>query len=140
MAVASQMSEELTVHGNEVRGLLHPLLLLLIFERSSHGYDLIERLAGLGVPDVEPGHAYRVLRNMEHNRLVVSGWVATAGGPARRLYELTPAGRAELEEWVERLSYLERVLDGSLERWATARVAEATPAMASGPEPPNLPA
>ena len=33
------------MHGSEVRGLLHPFLLLLIFERPGHGYDLIERLA-----------------------------------------------------------------------------------------------
>ena len=48
--------------GQEMRGLLRPFLLLLLLERASHGYDLIERLAGMGVPDVDPSHAYRVLR------------------------------------------------------------------------------
>ena len=103
--------------GQEMRGLLRPFLLLLLLERASHGYDLIERLAGMGVPDVDPSHAYRVLRNLERNRLVASTWVA-GGGPARRRYELTAKGRADLEAWVDRLSRLDGVIDNCLDRWA----------------------
>ena len=55
--------------GTEVRGLLHPFLLLLLLERAGHGYDLIERLTGLGIPDVEPSHAYRVLRSLERHAI-----------------------------------------------------------------------
>ena len=77
--------------GHEMRGLLRPFLLLLLLERSSHGYDLIERLAGMGVPDVDPSHAYRVLRGLERNRLVASTWVA-GGGPWAGAV-LSPAGR-----------------------------------------------
>ena len=114
------------MRGNEVRGLLHPFLLLLLRERSGHGYDLIDRLAGLGVPDVEPGHAYRVLRDMERRRLVASVWVAAGAGPARRRYELTAEGRAELEEWACRLAQLEQVIDGCLTRWANMERAVAS--------------
>jgi poly-beta-hydroxybutyrate-responsive repressor len=103
--------------------LLHPFLLLLLRERSGHGYDLIDRLAGMGVPDVEPGHAYRVLRDMERRRLVASVWVAAGGGPARRRYELTAEGRAELEDWACRLAQLERVIGGCLARLARVRAA-----------------
>jgi DNA-binding PadR family transcriptional regulator len=124
---------------HEMRGLLHPFLLLLLLERSSHGYELIERLAGLGVPDVDPSHAYRVLHALERDCLVASTWVVRAdgrsassradpdgrsassragAGPARRHYELTPAGRADLSEWAHRLAHLERVVGNCVARLA----------------------
>lgn len=106
------------MHGCELRNLLHPFLLLLISERPGHGYDLIERLAGLGVADVEPGHVYRVLRGLERDHSVASAWQTAGGGPARRRYELTAKGQADLQLWVDRLSRLDRIIDNCLVRWA----------------------
>lgn len=115
------------MRGSEVRSLLSPFLLLLIFERPGHGYDLIDRLAGLGVPDVEPGHVYRTLRSLERDQSVVSLWETTEPGPARRRYELTAKGRADLQSWTARLSNLDRVIDGCLTRWTKASQARGTP-------------
>ena len=106
------------MHGSELRNLLHPFLLLLIFERPGHGYDLIERLGGLGVADVEPGHVYRVLRGLERDFSVASTWETAHSGPARRRYRLTAKGRADLEAWVDRLGRLDGVIGNCLVRWA----------------------
>ena len=106
------------VEGNEIRSLLRPFLLLLLCERPGHGYELIERLGELGVPGVEPGHAYRVLRDLERARLLRSAWEPSGAGPARRRYELTPEGRGDLEGWVPRLAAFSRVLGSCVERWA----------------------
>ncbi|MFF5261513.1 PadR family transcriptional regulator [Actinomadura viridis] len=128
------------MYGSEARSLLHPFLLLLICERPGHGYELIDRLACLGVPDVEPGHAYRVLRNLERERLVVSTWVPSETGPARRRYELTREGLADLGSWMARLARLGEVLDACVTRWgkAAARAAaRGTDASAPGPRPPG---
>lgn len=103
-----------------MRSLLSPLLLLLIYERPGHGYDLIERLSRLGMTDVEPGHVYRVLRHLEQQRYVVSGWVTSGTGPARRRYELTEAGLAELDGWMSQLTQLDQVVGSCLARWADA--------------------
>ncbi|MCD0449897.1 helix-turn-helix transcriptional regulator [Actinocorallia sp. API 0066] len=108
------------MEGNEIRSLLHPFLLLLIYERPGHGYELIERLSRLGVPDVEPGHAYRLLRGMERTRLLTSSWEASDNGPARRRYELTPEGLADLESWIPRLAGFGQILDSCLARWFRA--------------------
>jgi PadR family transcriptional regulator len=108
------------VHRSEVRSLLHPFLLLLILERPGHGDDLINRLSCLGVPHVEPGHAYRGLRSLERDHLVVSRWVTSGAGPARRQYELTPRGAADLQAWMARLVELDRVLGACLARWEKA--------------------
>ncbi|MFS2292401.1 poly-beta-hydroxybutyrate-responsive repressor [Actinomadura hallensis] len=103
--------------GNEVRGMLRPFLLLLIHQRPDHGYELIERLADMGVADVEPGHAYRVLRSMERERLLTSSWVPSDSGPARRRYELTPEGLAELRARMSGLARFGTVLDSFLVLW-----------------------
>ncbi|MCW3818555.1 helix-turn-helix transcriptional regulator [Micromonospora sp. DR5-3] len=104
--------------GRELRGLLHPFLLLLIFERPAHGYDLIDRLRAMGVPDVEPGHVYRVLRGLERDRSLISMWETTGAGPARRCYELTAKGRDDLRSWTVRLAQLDQVIGTCLRRTA----------------------
>jgi PadR family transcriptional regulator, regulatory protein PadR len=108
------------MNGAEVRSLLHPFLLLLILERPGHGYDLIDRLECLGVADVEAGHVYRVLRGLERARLLASSWVTSDAGPARRRYELTAKGAADLEAWMARLAHLGDVLDECVARWTKA--------------------
>lgn len=110
------------MRGSELRNLLHPLLLLLVFERPGHGYDLIERLEALGVTDVDAGHVYRVLRSLERNALVQSGWVPSQAGPARRRYELTAKGHDHLSDWVIRLTQLEDLIQTCLSRMASAPV------------------
>lgn len=113
------------MQGSELRSLLPPFLLLLILDRPAHGYDLIERLAGLGAADVEPGHVYRVLRGLERDLSVTSRWETPGPGPARRRYELTAKGRADLEAWIDRLVELGGAIDACLAGWARANTSHA---------------
>lgn len=108
------------MNGCDARSLLHPYLLLLIYERPGHGYDLIGRLDCLGITDVEPGHAYRLLRGLEREGLVVSSWVTSETGPARRRYELTRRGVEDLRAWAPKLAHLGRMLADFLARWDMA--------------------
>jgi PadR family transcriptional regulator PadR len=79
-------------------------LLLLLHQGASHGYDLVNALAPFGLGDVAPGPVYRTLRQLEAAGLVESEWdTESSGGPARRVYRLTPAGRHHLAGWVEEL-------------------------------------
>lgn len=99
--------------------LLHPFLLLLICERPGHGYDLVERLGGMGLTDIDSARVYRILRNLEQKGAVVSLWVTSRSGPARRQYEITAEGREDLRKWLDRLGRLRAVLEGCHSRWAT---------------------
>ncbi|MBA2478773.1 MAG: PadR family transcriptional regulator [Actinomycetota bacterium] len=82
------------------RNYLRPCLLLLLAEGTSHGYELLEQLADLGLGRTDPGGLYRCLRAMDEEGLVRSAWEPSTSGPARRVYELTDEGR----EWLHVLA------------------------------------
>jgi len=86
--------------------LVEPTLLYLLAKTNkAHGYDLIEQANELPVCDttVDAGAVYRVLRQMEASGLVASSWDTEGGGPARRDYEITVAGKTHLNAWAEML-------------------------------------
>ena len=97
-----------------------PALLLLLSERPTHGYELLERLPPLiGEGRVDVGNLYRVLRSLEEEGVVTSEWSADLPGPAKRTYALTDEGRALLAAWLESLARLRGDLDGFLDRART---------------------
>ncbi len=98
------------------KNFLRPCLLLLLHESPAHGYDLRERLRPLGFNRDDPGRLYRALRALEEAGLVHSAWQASAGGPDRRTYELTPAGEERLLHAAEELQAMHAILDSFLGR------------------------
>jgi poly-beta-hydroxybutyrate-responsive repressor len=108
-------------HGWAVRARVErfeePALLLLLRERPAHGYELLDALPEL-VPGqrVDMGNLYRALRRLEEEGLVRSEWDAGATGPARRVYELTDAGRELLAQWVDALRRARDRIDRFLAR------------------------
>jgi PadR family transcriptional regulator len=99
-----------------------PALLLLLRDRPTHGYELIDSLAEL-IPGrrADMGNLYRTLRALEAEGLVTSEWDADAPGPAKRRYELTTAGRRLLDEWAKSLAHARDRIDGFLRRYETGR-------------------
>ena len=100
-----------------VERFLEPALLLLLAEQPAHGYELVDRVPEL-VPGERPelGGVYRVLRALEEDGLVTSEWDADEPGPAKRRYELTPAGHELLRAWAKALKQTQVVVDAFLER------------------------
>ena len=95
-----------------------PALLLLLRERATHGYELLEALPTLtGEARVDMGNLYRVLRALEEDGLVTSRWESGAPGPAKRTYELTEEGRRLLDEWAAALGRSRSRIDDFLERY-----------------------
>ncbi|NEB37561.1 helix-turn-helix transcriptional regulator [Streptomyces sp. SID14515] len=104
-------------HEVERRALLTPVLLLLLAERRGHGYELVQRLGAFGWEEAESAHVYRLLRGMEKCGEVTSRWCASASGPARRVYAITPQGAMDLALWFVRLGELHSTLHLFLERY-----------------------
>lgn len=85
-----------------VRSVLPLLTLTLIAEDESYGYQLIERLANLGL-NVTTGLVYPVLSRLERDGLVSSRMIASTNGPPRKYFALTTAGEAAqasaMDQW-----------------------------------------
>ncbi len=105
-------------YRRKVESPLLPALLLLLEERSSHGYELIERMKSFGVATRDPSVIYRNLNQLEEWGLVSSSWDTTAAGPGppRRVYSISEEGRRTLHSWAEDI----RQQKGHMERFLEA--------------------
>lgn len=81
------------------KGLVAPVLLLLLREAPGHGYDLARRMAQEGFCySSAVGPIYRRLSALEKSGLVRSALELSAdAGPRRRIYELTAEGAHALD-------------------------------------------
>ena len=93
------------------RNWLVPILLLMLRQWSSYGYELMEKMSTFGLAALNPGTFYRTLRQMEKDGMVSSSWDTSEGGPARRMYSITDAGEAYLNYWAESLDQYQRMMD-----------------------------
>jgi poly-beta-hydroxybutyrate-responsive repressor len=93
------------------RNWLVPVILLSLREWNSYGYELMERAAAFGFEAMNPGTLYRTLRQMEREGIVESTWETSRGGPARRMYSITDAGRAYLDFWAKSLEQYQRTME-----------------------------
>ena len=115
--------------GATLDKLVQPAILAALTEGPIHGYRLAERIsemAGLFGEKPDVSGIYRFLKKMEATGLVTSSWETGGQGHAKRLYEITAAGRACLGRWTTTLEvYLETI---------TALLKEAKAAMARRPK------
>jgi DNA-binding PadR family transcriptional regulator len=80
-------------------------ILGLLDQRPRHGYELHQAfealVGGKQNWDVKPAQIYMTLTRLEEAGLVAEHALEQDGGPEKRVYQLTPAGRASLAEWFE---------------------------------------
>jgi PadR family transcriptional regulator, regulatory protein PadR len=93
------------------RNWLVPVILLSLREWNSYGYELMERASAFGFEAMNPGTLYRTLRQMEKEGIVESSWETSRGGPARRMYTITDAGRSYLDFWAKSLEQYQQTMD-----------------------------
>ena len=94
-------------------------LLLLLAERPRHGYQLAASLRMWEFQGVTSSTVYRELSRLEEGGLVRSFWEASqARGPARHMYELTPAGQDDLAGCADDVRRLQSHLDEFLSQFA----------------------
>lgn len=104
---------------------LEPFLLVLLGGGEAHGAALISRLNDLCIAPngVDAGMAYRTLRELEDDGLVVSRWLADDGAP-RRSYTLAEGGRRALQEWIAVMHERRRLVEAFLEQATVPAVGE----------------
>ena len=78
-------------------------ILGLLAHHPRHGYELktaFEAITGGSHAwDVKPAQIYTTLSRLEEGGLVAQKAVEQEGGPEKRIYDITQAGRVELERW-----------------------------------------
>ena len=108
MAPGSQRRTEL------LRGVLDLCLLAVMDEGPAYGYEMTRRLRERGLATVGEGSIYPLLGRLEREGLVETYRSASKGGPPRKYYSPSRAGRIALalgvSEWRAARDEIEAVL------------------------------
>ncbi|WP_258726117.1 PadR family transcriptional regulator [Cellulomonas sp. NS3] len=101
-----------------LKGVLPILVLTLLTEHESYGYELVTRLQTDGLTDITTGTVYPVLTRLERDGLIASRLVASSAGPARKYYVPTPTGATQRDDavaaWRELVATVDAVLTRAL--------------------------
>ena len=101
------------------RGTLEMMLLHILAEEPTYGYELLSRLneRSGGRFETKEGTLYPVLYRLEEAGLVVPEWEQPARGVPRKIYRLTEAGQERLGEltaaWKSFSDAIDAVLTGT---------------------------
>jgi PadR family transcriptional regulator, regulatory protein PadR len=117
-----------------LKGVLPMLVLALLAERESYGYELVTRLRADGLTDMGTGTVYPVLTRLEREGHITSRLVASPSGPARKYYLPTPGGVDELT----RAERSWRELTGTVARTLARTALGLVPDDGPRPSPPTL--
>jgi PadR family transcriptional regulator len=97
-----------------LKGVLSLLLLHLLAERESYGYEVVQRLQAAGFADVLEGSVYPALSRLQREGHLGTRLVPSPSGPARKYYRLTPAGERALADgraaWARHIAGVDAVL------------------------------
>lgn len=80
-----------------LRGVLELCVLRVMAEGPTYGYAIAADLAASGFGDIKGGTLYPLLARLEKNALVTVEWRTGEGGPGRKYFTLTTAGRTQLD-------------------------------------------
>ncbi len=97
-----------------LKGVLPILLLRLLAQQESYGYELVQRLSDAGLTGIVEGTVYPALARLEREGWVSSRLVRSASGPARKYYRPTATGSSRLvdatEGWTSFVTVVDNVL------------------------------
>ena len=80
-----------------LRAVLPLAVLSAVAEEETYGYAVAQRLQTAGLGAVKGGTLYPVLNRLEADGLLTSSWREGVGGPGRKFFAATDAGRDHLQ-------------------------------------------
>ena len=102
-----------------IRGSVVPIVLALVAERPSYGYEIVKTVNARtnGRFEWKEGTLYPTLHRLEADRLIKASWQTGESGKKRKYYTLTRRGRSELVrrrgEWREFSTAVDALLVGA---------------------------
>lgn len=117
--MAMERFERCSCKNRKISRFLIPAILLLLSEKHSHGYELMERYAGLGFSEAgsDPGAIYRTLKLLSKDGFIKPEWKTEESGPAKKIYSITSEGAKLLSSWIEEIEERKEVFEKFLERF-----------------------
>ncbi len=101
-----------------LKGALSLLLLHLLAEQESYGYEVVQRLRAEGLTDLTEGTVYPAMARLEREGWVSSRLLPSQSGPARKYYRPTAEGLAALaagkQAWDAQAKIVTTILGRSL--------------------------
>ncbi|MBO0481206.1 PadR family transcriptional regulator [Candidatus Enterococcus courvalinii] len=89
-----------------LKGVLEGCVLEIISQQETYGYEITKKLNAFGFVDVVDGTVYTILLRLEKNKLVDTKKKPSDMGPPRKFFTLNDAGRAELEHFWAKWTFL----------------------------------
>jgi PadR family transcriptional regulator, regulatory protein PadR len=116
---SSNKIEECISACSRQKRFLIPALLLLLSEKSTHGYDLIEKYTTFGFTDAnsDPGAIYRTLKMLETKGFIKSVWKTDKPGAAKKIYSITDEGLLLLKKSVMEIKERKKTLELFIKRY-----------------------
>ena len=101
-----------------LRGVLSLAVLVILDRAPAHGYAIASAIADTGLGTIKGGTLYPLLGRLETAGHVEAQWLPGDGGPGRKVYALTDAGRTHLaeqrERWTAFTALTTALVEGSL--------------------------
>jgi PadR family transcriptional regulator, regulatory protein PadR len=96
-----------------------PAMLLLLSEKSTHGYELMGKYASFGFTDAnsDPGAIYRTLKKLEIKGFIISVWKTDKPGAAKKIYSITDEGLLLLKRLVKEIKERKKTLELFIKRY-----------------------
>lgn len=99
------MQSEQSWPSEWLRGVLEVCVSRILLDGPSYGYAITQALAEAGLGDVKGGTLYPLLGRLEEAGRVEVEWRPGEGGPGRKYFALTTAGREHAQrlaaDWAE---------------------------------------
>jgi len=113
------MAEDQSRRSQLLRGVLDVCLLAVIADEPAYGYEMTKRLVARGFGSVAEGSIYPILGRFESRGLVETYREPSNGGPPRKYYRLSAAGRRVLADWTADWNETRTAVDAVLAHPAT---------------------
>ncbi|MDR2046845.1 MAG: PadR family transcriptional regulator [Clostridiales bacterium] len=108
----------MTFSSDILRGHTETVILKILFEKDSYGYEITKRILedSEGRIDIKDATIYTAFRRMELDGSICTYWGDSIGGARRRYYSITDKGRKvyaeKLKEWID----IDRILNTLIRR------------------------
>ena len=111
------MGKSESVSADSIRGHIDTILLRILDNHDSYGYELIKRVSQKsdGRYELKEPSLYTSLRRLEGQQCIESYWGDESQGGRRKYYRITPAGRsllqANLAAWNKARDLIEDIVE-----------------------------